>query len=114
MRLTIACLLVVCATGGSERPVNYVAGPLIELNDNGAWSWFMDERAIVHDGKLIVGSVRAVGEFGNTADPDWGNVEIMVYDLASGAVKTTVLHRHYEQDDHNGPALMALPDGRYL
>lgn len=29
----------------------------------GAWSWFMDERAIVNDGKLIVGSVRAVGSF---------------------------------------------------
>src|SRR5205809_80729 len=59
VRLTIACLLVVCAAGGSDLPVNYVAGPLIELNDNGAWSWFMDERAIVDDDKLIVGSVRA-------------------------------------------------------
>ena len=45
---------------------------MIRLNDNGAWSWFMDERAIVHDGKLIVGSVRAVGDFKNDRDADWG------------------------------------------
>ena len=63
-------------------PANYVAGTLIELNDNGAWSWFMDERAIVDGGKLIVGSVRAVGDYRNDAAPDWGNVEVSVYDLA--------------------------------
>ncbi|HEV8379963.1 MAG TPA: BNR-4 repeat-containing protein, partial [Gemmatimonadales bacterium] len=114
MRLTIACLLVGCAAGGSDLPVNYVAGPLIELNDNGAWSWFMDERAIVHDGKLIVGSVRAVGDYRNDSAPGWGNVEIAVYDLASGRVQRTVLHRHLQQDDHDNPAFLALPDGRYL
>jgi hypothetical protein len=74
----------------------------------------MDERAIIHDGKLIVGSVRAIGNFRNTGDPDWGNVEIAVYDIASGATQRTVLHRHFEQDDHDGPALLPLPDGRYL
>src|SRR5204862_317442 len=114
MRLTMACLLVVCAAGGSDRPVNYVAGPLIELNDNGAWSWVMDERAIVDDGKLIVGSVRAVGDYRNDRDPDWGNVEVSVYALASGMARHTVLHRHLQQDDHASPALLALPDGRYL
>src|SRR5438552_6874781 len=114
MRLTMACLLVVCAAGGSDRPVNYVAGPLIELNDNGAWSWFMDERAIVDDGKLIVGSVRAVGDYRNERDPDRGSVEVSVYDLASGATQHTVLHRHLQQDDHASPAFLALPDGRYL
>jgi hypothetical protein len=100
--------------GAPDFPANYVAGTLVQLNDNGAWSWFMDERAIVHDGKLIVGSVRAVGDFPDSAGPDWGNVEIAVYDIASGAVEKTVLHRHLEQDDHDGPALMALPDGRYF
>src|SRR5206468_11477217 len=110
MRLTIACLLVVCAAGGSDRPVNYVAGPLIELNDNGAWSWLMDERAIVDDGKLIVGSVRAVGDHRNDRDPEWGNVEVSVYDFASGNARHTVLHRHLQQGDHAGPALVALPD----
>src|SRR5436305_14023200 len=86
------------------RPDNYVAGDLIELNDNGAWSWFMDERAIVDRGKLIVGSVRAVGSFRSHADdPNWGNVEVSVHDIASGATNRVVLHRHFEQDDHDGP-----------
>ena len=42
---------------------NYVAGDLIQLNDNGAWSWFMDPRVIVDKGKLIVGSVRAMESY---------------------------------------------------
>ena len=31
-------------------PANYVAATLVQLNDNGAWSWFMDPRVIVNDG----------------------------------------------------------------
>ena len=123
MSLTVLHALVLALTltaGGGlavsaiQLPSNYVAGTLIQLNDNGAWSWFMDERAIVHDGKLIVGSVRAIGNFANNADPNWGNVEISVYDIGAKTVRTTVLHKHFEQDDHDGPALMPLPDGRYL
>src|SRR5688572_30461069 len=55
---------------------NYVRGQLHELNDNGAWSWFMDERVIVDDGRLIVGSVRANGKFADKDRPGWGNVEL--------------------------------------
>jgi BNR repeat-containing family member len=99
----------------AEQPPHYVAGELIELNDNGAWSWFMDERAIVDRGKLIVGSVRAVGSFRSSAnDPDWGNVEVSVLDIASGSTNHAVLHRHLEQDDHDSPAFLVLPDHRYL
>lgn len=99
----------------AERPADYVAGRLVELNDNGAWSWFMDPRAVVHEGKLVVGSVRAVRTFDTGRDdPDWGNVEIAAYDLATGQVGRTVLHRHFEQDDHDGPGFLALPDKRLL
>jgi hypothetical protein len=102
------------ATGESSSS-NFVAGKLIELNDNGAWSWFMDERAIVHDGRLIVGSVRAVGTFNRgRSDPNWGNVELAVHDIAAGTTERVVLHPRFEQDDHDGPGLLALPDGRVL
>ncbi|HMH82316.1 MAG TPA: BNR-4 repeat-containing protein [Gemmatimonadales bacterium] len=107
-------LLAPLLPGAADLPTNYVAGKLIQLNDNGAWSWFMDERAIVDDGKLIVGSVRAVGDYRNDRASDWGNVEVSVCDLASGATQRTVLHRHLQQDDHDNPAFLALPDGRYL
>jgi hypothetical protein len=106
--------LAVAPMFAAAQEVNYAAGALVQLNDNGAWSWFMDERAVVSDGKLIVGSVRSVGGFGNGRDPDWGNVEVAVYDLAAGTTKRAVLHRHFEQDDHDSPALLALPDKRLL
>jgi hypothetical protein len=108
------CYLAVVPTLATAQPADHVTGALVQLNDNGAWSWFMDERAIVNNGKLIVGSVRSVGDFSNAQDPDWGNIEIAVYDLTSGATKRVVLHRHLEQDDHNNPALLALPGGRLL
>lgn len=87
---------------------------MVELNDNGAWSWFMDERAIVDNGHLIVGSARANGDFGDRGRPGWGNVELAVLDLDSGEVDRIVLHEGLEQDDHNGPGLAVMPDGRYL
>jgi hypothetical protein len=113
LMMTVAILA--SATTADEKPADYVAGPLYELNDNGAWSWFMDERAIVDRGKLIVGSVRAVGSFESGADdPNWGNIEISVLDLVSKQVTGTVLHARLEQDDHNGPAFYVRSDGRYL
>ena len=94
---------------------DFVAGEFITLNDNGAWSWFMDERVIVHRGKLIVGSVRAVKDYGSGRDdPNWGNVEVAVHDLVHGRTQSIVLHQHFEQDDHDNPAFLVLPDGRCL
>src|SRR5262245_21617951 len=103
------------AGSGDGYANNYVAVSLIRLNDNGAWSWFMDPRVIVNEGKLIAGSVRAIGSNqANITDPRWGNVEISVYDLASGKIENTVLHPHLEQDDHDAPAFLVRKDGRYL
>jgi len=120
--LAVAVLLV--AAGRHTQPAlaasdasahNYVAATLVQLNDNGAWSWFMDPRVIVNEGKLIIGSVRAVGSNeANSSDPRWGNVEISVYDLENGTIRNVVLHPHLEQDDHNAPAFFVRPDGRYL
>src|SRR3972149_1378041 len=113
----LACSLLAVFTrlADAEFPKNYVAGELVTLTDNGAWSWFMDERAMVADGKVIVGSVRAVGEFRQGRhDPNWGNVELGVHDLDRGTTERVVLHPRLEQDDHNVPALLRLPDGRIL
>src|SRR5688500_10714019 len=74
---------------GDAYPSNYVAATLIQLNDHGAWSWFMDPRVIVNEGKLIIGSVRAVGSNqANVSDPRSGNVEVSVYDIENGTAKT--------------------------
>ena len=89
------------------------------LNDNGAWSWFMDERALVHrgrGGRVLVGSVRSTDahDHAKADDPDWGNIELAIWDLATNGVERVILHRHLEQDDHDGPALHVRPDGRVL
>jgi hypothetical protein len=112
--LGLALLVSTAACATDPTGTNYVRGHFHELNDNGAWSWFMDERAIVDSGRLIVGSVRANGTFRDNTNPGWGNVELAVLDLASGDRRAVVLHEKLEQDDHDCPGLLVLPDGRYL
>jgi hypothetical protein len=121
VRLIVAAIVSIGMLSFASVPIapaqdtDFVAGKLLELNDNGAWSWFMDERAIVHNGKLIVGSVRAVGTFrSGRDDPNWGNVELAVHDVEQGKTDKIVLHPRFEQDDHDGPGLLVLPSGRIL
>lgn len=105
-----------CVVADSPSDPETNAMDVTVLNDNGAWSWFMDERAVVTHGRMVVGSVRSVGGHyrEREADPDWGNIEIAVRHLASGETTVVVLHRHLEQDDHDGPALLPLADGRLM
>lgn len=96
--------------------VNFVAGKLIQLNDNGAWSWFMDERVIVHNNRLLVGSIRSTDKSFREGQHEkhWGHCELAVHDLTTGRTDVVMLHEHFEQDDHNGPALHVRPDGKVL
>ena len=96
-------------------PTDFVAGKVIPLNENCAYSWFSEPRAIVWKDKLVVGGVRAV-ENAHTglSDPNWGNIEVAVCDLNSGKVAKTILDKHFEQDDHDDPAFLPMPDDRLL
>ena len=76
---------------------------MITFNDDGAWSWFQDERAIIHRGKLIIGSASRRGD-----------IEATVYDLGTGALTRSTLQSQQRYDDHNAPAFLARPDGRVL
>jgi len=82
MRLVLVLLLL-----------NSVANPavppgLITFNDDGAWNWFQDERAIVVGGKLIVASIAA-----GAHDPARaGAVEVAAYDPAGGITARFALH----------------------
>lgn len=77
---------------------------------NGGWSWFQDERAIVSDGRLVVGAVAGTTRAGFQG----GDVTVTAYDPQTGESTTTELHDQLGQDDHNVPALLERPDGRYL
>lgn len=91
---------------------SHAAEPIV-FNDNGAWCWFQDERAIVHNGKLIIGSVADASGTGGA--PRDGNVEVVEYDIAAGGpALRTVLHANFNSDDHAAPAFLALPDDHIL
>lgn len=94
--------------------VNDVAGNLVLFNNNGAWSWFEDERAIIDvaAGKLIVSSVANASGTGGAARN--GDVEVVSHDLASGSLAQFTLSDNLQADDHNSAALWRRPDGRYL
>jgi hypothetical protein len=86
---------------------------IVTLNDNAGWCWFQDERAIVIDDKLFVASV--ANSLGTDGAHRGGNIQITSVDLTNGEpLATTVLHAGLENDDHDAPALLALPDKRIL
>jgi hypothetical protein len=78
------------------------------LNDDGAWCWFQDERAIIAGNQLLVGSV-ANGWHDNARK---GDVDLTIYDLKSGSVSRQELHDQLEADDHAAPALWRAEGGR--
>ncbi|NQD90572.1 hypothetical protein HP499_22565, partial [Paenarthrobacter sp. CM16] len=73
----------------------------LPLNDNGAWCWFQDERALIDpaNNTLLLGSVASPD--GLQGAERGGNIEITVLDLATGTSRIHVLHEHLEADDHN-------------
>lgn len=89
--------------------MDVVNGELIELNDNGAWATFTDERAVVDvsGGKLIVGSAASGGARS-------GNLEAVIYDVATKTVGTPTALGKLGADDHAAPAFLVRPDGKYL
>jgi hypothetical protein len=108
--------LVACAltTRSSVRGADDVAGQLITLNDNGAWCWFQDERAIVDTtaNKLILSSVGSSAGTGGAARD--GDIEVASLDLTNNNVTRFTLHDNLQADDHDSAALLRLPDGRYV
>lgn len=96
-----------------QEAIDRVNGNLIQFNDNGAWCWYQDERAVVDnaEGKLIMGSVASGKGVGGYARE--GHIEGIIFDLL------TRRHQRYlfwnvGCDDHNTPAFLVRPDGKYL
>jgi len=93
--------------------MDVVNGNLIQFNDNGAWCWYQDERAVVDtvEGKLIIGSDASRSGYGG--DSRNGDVEGYIYDLETGSLRRRKF-RDTGCDDHNSPAFLVRPDGQYL
>lgn len=86
----------------------------VVVNNNGAWCWFQDERALIDPATntLLVGSVAAPEGPGGAERG--GNIEVTAVNLATGQSQIHVLHERLEADDHNAPALLIRPDGHYV
>jgi hypothetical protein len=105
----LLCLSIALTTSsGQERKV--AGASEIVLNDDGAWCWFQDERALVYRGHLIVASVAN----GRSAPDRKGDVDLTLYHLETGHISRIELHDRLQADDHAAPALLVLPDGRLL
>jgi putative BNR repeat neuraminidase len=94
-------------------PRDWTSGPVTRFNDNGAWTWYTDERAVVDakGGKLLIGSdANAAGSGGASRD---GLVEVVIHDLATGTGQRTALGA-LRPDDHDTPGFLVRPDGKYL
>jgi hypothetical protein len=76
-----------------------------QIAPDGAWTWFNDERAIIHQGSLFAGYVKGNGDYGVTR-----------HDLATGQNfhMTISTGKSREQDDHNNPSITVLPDGKLM
>ncbi len=96
-----------------QEAQDLVSGNLIQFNDNGAWCWYQDERAVVDmaGGKLIIGSDASM--FGAGGSSRNGYIEAVIFNLQTGLTQRFTLMRA-GCDDHNAPAFLIRPDGKYL
>jgi hypothetical protein len=113
----LCALGVIASMASSSLAANDVAGSLITIDDNGGWSWFEDERAIVDltagtAGKLIVSSAANGSGTGGAARS--GDIEVESVDLSTLAVSQFTLHDALQADDHDSAALWRRTDGRYV
>jgi hypothetical protein len=95
-----------------QEPRDLVAGNLVQFNENGAWCWYQDERAVVDQaaGRIIVGSVASGTGTGGSLRDAWVNA--VVFDLQTRRPQRTELYKYGYCDDHNAPAFVLWPDGR--
>ncbi len=97
----------------AQNQSDLVNGNLIQFNDNGAWCWYQDERAIIDtlQGKLILGSDASGSGTGGSSRN--GLIEGIVYDLNTGNIgRYTFMNTGC--DDHNAPAFLIRPDGKFI
>ncbi len=101
------CAVVIFATrvGAQTAPTVY--------NDNAAWCWYQDERAIIVNNQLIFSSVGdASGTGGSARD---GDIEVTTVNLSTMNSQIFTLCDALETgDDHDAAAFMVRPDGNIL
>ncbi len=76
------------------------------FNEDGAWCWFSDPRAVYHNGQYersYIGSVSKEGD-----------ITIGYFDHQTKEKHLQVVFPKLQKDDHVNPSLLFLPDGRLM
>ena len=88
-------------------PTNWTRGEVTVFNNNGAWTWYNDERVVVdaEAGKIVVSSAAAKGS---------SNIDVVIHDLATGMNDKHALGSLSYSDDHNNGAIVVKAPGEYF
>ncbi len=106
--LAAAVLMGGCAkrhplfTGEDCRP----GDAFVQLAEIGAWNWCGDPKAVTH-----IGAHRRT--YAGWVDAE-GSIVVASYDHDTGEIETAIVREKLEQDDHDNPSLLVLPDGRLM
>jgi len=76
------------------------------INDDGAWCWFSDPRAVYHKGKYSRTYIGYVNSH--------GDIIISSYDHDTTKIETKTIHKALQKDDHTNPSILFLQDGRLM
>ncbi|MEJ2627488.1 MAG: carbohydrate binding domain-containing protein, partial [bacterium] len=101
-----------------QKHPDIVNGNLIQFKENGFWCWYQDERAVVDTvtGNLVLAAVAsASGPGGWPIDAD---INAVIFNINTMRSQQYMLKKGggiaFYCDDHNEPALLVRPDGKYL
>ena len=93
-------------------PKGWTRGEVKVFNENGAWTWYNDERVVVDTeaGKMVISSA-ASSKSNEGAIP---NIDAVIHDLATGQNQKTVLGSLSYSDDHNNGGIVITGPGKYF
>jgi hypothetical protein len=96
-----------------------IAGPAepIRLVDDGGWNWLGDRRAVALGDTLFIGTVAS----GYSQQDRGGDIQVTTWAVGQPTAHLSILHHSADAasraqwlDDHDCPALAALPSGEVL
>jgi hypothetical protein len=93
-------------------PAGFTRSPVTVFNDNGAWTWYNDERVVIDAaaGKLVVSSSESSAS-SQTTNP---NIDVVIYDLATKQSTKQTLGQLSYSDDHNNGGIVVTAPGEYF
>ncbi len=103
----LLAVLGCCLIAGSSLAAEESAekAPWLTFGTDTGWCWYEDPRAIIENGKLVLGGINGQN----------GDVRVSVFDLKSEKIDgEVVLYPQFERDDHDSPVFYVRPDGSLL